>query len=75
MRHHDELKLEEVAGLRISMLLRLVDFGPDLAHVLVDHSLDGLEWHALIIISQHEEKLFGGGLVEQLQVHLEDHLK
>ena len=59
VRHHHELKLEEVAGLRVCMLLRFVDLRPDLPHVLVDHSFDGLEGHALVVITQHEEKLLG----------------
>jgi len=66
VRHHDELKFEEVFRLRLGKLLWLVDLRPDLIQVLVDHGLDLFELNAVVVVAQHEEKFLRGLLVEKL---------
>ena len=75
MREHAVVELEEVCGLGIRVLLGLVDFAPNAVHVIVEEPLDHLEVVVLFIkITQNEKKTLRRRLVEQLQVHFEDHL-
>ena len=56
MREHGELKVEEVGGLRVLELLRLVDLVPDVVHVLVDDGADAVEIVPSVIeVTQHEQ--------------------
>jgi hypothetical protein len=56
VREHGELKVEEVGGLGVLELLRLVDLVPDVVHVLVDDGADALEIVPSVIeVTQHEE--------------------
>ena len=56
MREHGELKVEEVGGLGVLELLRLIDLVPDVVHVLVDDGADALEIVPSVIeVTQHEK--------------------
>ena len=55
VREHAELKVEEVGGLGILELLRLVNLVPDLGHILVNDVADALEIVSSVIeVTQHE---------------------
>ena len=56
VREHGELKVEEVGGLGVLELLRLIDLVPDVVHVLVDDGADALEIVPSVIeVTQHEK--------------------
>ena len=74
MGHHNELESKEVLRFAVCVLLRLVDFSPNLLQVLVDHGLDCVELDAAVVVTQDEQQLLGRVLVKEFQVHLEDHL-
>ena len=56
VRQHGELKVEEVGGLGVLELLGLVNFVPDVIHILVNDASDALEIVSSVIeVTQHEQ--------------------
>ena len=56
MRQHGELKVEEVGGLGVLELLRLVNLVPDVVHILVNDASDALKIISSVIeVTQHEK--------------------
>ena len=56
MREHAELEVEEVGGLGVAVLLRLVDLVPDVVDVGVDDLADSFEVVAAVVeVPQHEQ--------------------
>ncbi len=56
VRQHGELKVEEVGGLGVLELLRLVNLVPDVVHILVNDASDALKIVSSVIeVTQHEK--------------------
>lgn len=55
VRHHRKFKLEEVRWLRAFVLLGLVDLGPNLVQIFVDHGFDLLKGDPVVVVAKHEQ--------------------
>ena len=76
VRQHAILKLEEVAGLRVSELFWFVDFRPNSVQIALKDALDPRSVvSSSVEVSEHKKEFFAGFLIKKLQVHLKDHLK
>lgn len=74
VRDHEVLKLKELTGLRVFQVFWLVNFLPNLLDVSVKNTLDLFEIVPSVVkVPQHKQELFGGLLIEQLQIDLKDH--
>lgn len=73
MRKHAELKMKEITGLWVLVLIWFVNLVPNIVDISINNVPDSLEIVASIIeVSQYKEKLFSWLLTEKLQVHLEN---
>ena len=59
VRHHREIELEEVFGLRVCALLWFVDLAPNLLQIFVNHFFYFLKRDSAVVVSQNEEEFFG----------------
>lgn len=76
MGKHRKLKVEEVLGQLVLVLLWLVYLGPNVVNIDLDlfHNVLSIV-SSIVEVSEHEHQLLSRLLAEKLEVALEDHFK